>query len=61
MGEFKGSLGNISRPYPKKSSWRLTPVILNTWEAKGWQFKASLGKQFVRPHLQNNQTTCNPS
>jgi hypothetical protein len=37
------------------------PVILATWRlrlegsGRSW-FKVSLGKQFARPHLQNNQS-----
>jgi hypothetical protein len=32
------------------------PIILATWRqgSGGLQFKASLGKQFVRPHLEKN-------
>jgi hypothetical protein len=34
----------------------LTPVIPATWEAgiRGSRFEARPGKQFLRPHLQNN-------
>jgi hypothetical protein len=36
----------------------LTPVILATSRLTlgGWRFEASPGKQFYRPHLQNNQS-----
>jgi hypothetical protein len=41
-------------------SWALvahtcSPYYLGRLKAGGLRFKASLGKQFMRPHLQNNQ------
>jgi hypothetical protein len=44
----------------KKDSVRtwFMPVILATWEAEIRRIKVQgqLGKQFARPHLQNNQS-----
>jgi hypothetical protein len=35
----------------------LAPVILAAWEAEVMRiFKAGTGKQFLRPHLQNNHS-----
>jgi hypothetical protein len=36
------------------NSWAQCCALVNLSYAKGWQFKAGLGKTFVRPHLSKN-------
>jgi hypothetical protein len=47
----------IKRSFQVGRQW-LTHVILASWEAgvQRIESKASLGKSFKRPHLQNNQS-----